>query len=337
MKDKRKNRKPFYMISLVLIVAAMLLLTACGGSGDESAPAGSGAAQPSGSVEQPETANLPTKFSFSGGTGKVGISCTNIEEKDGTAFATIEFSSDAYTYIRVGEKQYNCDHGDGTSFASVPVVLNENNTIFAETTKMSEAHEIEYRIFVFKDDSEMIDPYALLKTGTLDSEAPFIPGIKAAQGAEGQNGENFSLFEYENGIRLLEVKMKDALPNMLDAFDYRAYTTKAQAVEDAQARLYQGNVVKYLLVPEEYRDMIPAGIEKEAVVIITPAANAYSGDMSIEAKELVAGQYDLALLNADSLSDEETFESFAADAASLGIPVVVNVDPEVIPAALGVQ
>lgn len=337
MKDKRKNRKRIYMISLVLIVSAMFLLTACGGRGDGSAPAGSGTAQPSGSVEQPETANVPTKFSFSGGTGKVGISCTNIEEKDGTTYATIEFSSDAYTYIRVGEEQYNCDHGDGTSFASVPVVLNENNTIFAETTKMSEAHEIEYQIFVFKEDSEMIDPYALLKTGTLDSEAPFIPGFQATQGAEGQTEENFSLFEYENGVRLLEVKMKDALPNMLDAFDYRAYTTKAQAVEDAQARLYRGNVVKYLLVPEEYKDKIPAGIEKEAIVIVTPAANAYSGDMSIEPKELVAGQYDVVILNADSLSDEEAFETFAADAANLGISVVVNVNPEAIPAALGVQ
>ncbi len=265
------------------------------------------------------------KFSFSGGTGKVGISCDSVTFNGEEYNALIVLDSDSYTYVRVGETKYNCSHEEGKSRAAIPVTVNENNTIYAETTKMSQPHEIEYEIFVYVKNKaeENEDPYAILKTNTLDETAPFIPGLESVQKEATSSGDQFKLFEYTNGIQLLEVKMKEAGEADLDAFDYAAYTTKAQAVEDAQADLYTKNVIKYILAPEGA--VLPAGIEKEAIVIATPIENVYSGAMDVSPRLIVEGKYDLILLNADVIADGgEAFESFAADAASLGVPVVVN-------------
>lgn len=265
------------------------------------------------------------KFSFCGGTGKVGISCESVTFNGEEYNALIVLDSDSYTYVRVGETKYNCSHEEGKSWAAIPVTVNENNTIYAETTKMSQPHEIKYEIFIYiKGEADKdADPYALMKTTALDEEAPFVPGFEIAQTEAVQTGDNYRLFSYANGIQLLEVKMHDADGAVLDAFDYAAYCTKAQTIEDAQANRYTQNVVKYILAPEG--TVLPAGIEKEAIVVTVPAANIYSGPMDVSPKTIVEGKYDLILLNSDVLSDGgEAFESFAADAASLGVPVVVN-------------
>ena len=272
------------------------------------------------------------KFSFCGGTGKVGISCDSVTYSGADYNALIVLDSDAYTYVRVGETKYNCSHEDGKSWAAIPVTVNENNTIYAETTKMSQAHEIKYEIFIYIKGAgeENADPYALMKTTVLDEEAPFVPGLEIAQKEAVMSGDNYRVFEYANGIRILEVKMHDADGAVLDAFDYAAYCTQAQTVEDAQANRYSQNVVKYILAPEGA--VLPAGIEKEAIVITTPATQIYSGPMDVSPKTIGEGKYNLILLNPDVLSDGgAAFESFAADAASLGVPVVVDygLDPTI--------
>ena len=50
------------------------------------------------------------KFSFSGGTGKVGISCESVTFNGEEYNALIVLDSDSYTYVRVGETKYNCSH-----------------------------------------------------------------------------------------------------------------------------------------------------------------------------------------------------------------------------------
>lgn len=318
-----KTKKLLPIISIISVI--VLAFAGCGQAGSKGSAAAESASSGEAVTENAEGGIIADKFSFCGGTGKVGISCKSITQDDAGYQAVISLDSDAYTYIRVGDTKYNCDHEDGTSYATIPVTVNENNTIYAETTKMSQPHEIKYEIFIYikgeadKDD----DPYALMKTTTLDETAPFIPGFEIAQNEAVKSGDNYRLFSYANGVQLLEVKMHDADGAVLDAFDYAAYCTKAQTCEDAQANRYTQNVVKYILAPEG--TVLPAGIEKEAIVITTPASQIYAGPMDVSPKMIVEGKYDLILLNPDVLSDGgEAFESFASDAASLGVPVVVN-------------
>ena len=104
-------------------------------------------------------------------------------------------------------------------------------------------------------------------------------------------------------------------------------TTRATSVEDAQEKLYQKPIVKYLLVPSGMEEMLPAGIEKEAIVITIPAANAYQGNGDVEMKELVANGCRLIMLDTTVLAnDAESFHTIASNAAYLGIPAIV--DPE---------
>ena len=92
----------------------------------------------------------PDSFSWSGGTGKVSISCSKVTVTGGQAYATITFSSTHYQYVKANGNVYypSSKTGSSTSFV-IPVELNKNNTIVGMTTAMSTAHEIKYTIFVY--------------------------------------------------------------------------------------------------------------------------------------------------------------------------------------------
>lgn len=324
------------MKKLALIIAMLLCLLMAAGcgkgenSGDNAGGNGGSGITNGSSVDSSayETGVQPDKFSFSGGTGRVGISCRNIVYYNDASFATIVFESDAYTYIRVGENKYDCKHDGETSFAEIPVRLNENNTIYAETTKMSEAHEVEYQIFIYSAGTAFADrdPYALIRA-QMDEKAPLIPGVPEASIAPTIETDRCVVFTYEYGIHLLEERMMDKDINEADI----GIATRAITVEAAQEKLYQKPIVKYLLVPSGMEEMLPAGIEKEAIVVTIPAANVYEGSGEFELKDLVANGCGLIMLDTSALdNDAARFQSIAADAAYLNIPVLVDPQQELI-------
>ncbi|MDO4522144.1 MAG: Ig-like domain-containing protein [Eubacteriales bacterium] len=96
---------------------------------------------------------VPDEFAFSGGTGRVKITCPKITIKDGHSYADIAYSSKNYTKLRIGETIYeNPELGTKSStFKSVPVELNKEMTIYGTTTAMSKIQEIEYKITITKD------------------------------------------------------------------------------------------------------------------------------------------------------------------------------------------
>ena len=96
----------------------------------------------------PDGVYSPDSFSWSGGSGRVSITCDQVTISGGSAEATIVFSSASYGYVRVGDEIYYGDHDAETSTFEIPVVLNSNNKIVGMTTKMSADHEIEYTIYV---------------------------------------------------------------------------------------------------------------------------------------------------------------------------------------------
>ena len=339
----------------------------------------------------------PDKFSFSGGTGKIAITCTKVEVKGGKAYATIVFrntksGSTEMGYVKASGGKYYCTQSGGTSIVTIPVELNKNNTILAMTTKMNAAHEIAYTIFVYIAGADAQKGSALTSNTELDKEAPVIAGLEFQDEEEIEYAEYFKVFNYSDGIRLLEVDMRlrkedqkdddndeqtstdtediieeeaqeepeeDTVKTVIDEETGMEITLVASKAE-AQAELYKGNVIKYLLVPEDVE--IPAGLDKETIVITLPVENVYSGDKEItdtmkdlkvdnliksqpeedkdnteiqaagdykdlDFKALVKSKCDVVLLPEDSVQDKkerENFNSVAEDLANLDIAVIVD-------------
>ena len=153
-----------------------------GGQGGESAEGGAGKADGSGNkdTEKEEPENTGTQdeeeirkmeentkkgtvadgtyvpsFGFTGGTGKVTISCPKLVVKNGKGTATLVFSSSKYTYVLVnGTKYYNENPGGKGTF-TIPVNVNTTTLISAETTAMSEAHLIDYVLYIYVDGQDV--------------------------------------------------------------------------------------------------------------------------------------------------------------------------------------
>ena len=94
-------------------------------------------------------------FAFTGGSGRVEISCGGMEEKDGQSVATVVFSSPNYSYVELDSVQYLPIEGaeGGTTFA-LPLTLNGATAIRAETLAMGSPHVVEYTLYLYTDGSD---------------------------------------------------------------------------------------------------------------------------------------------------------------------------------------
>lgn len=279
----------------------------------------------------------PDGFSFSGGTGKVTISCSKITVTNGQAYATIAFSSPYYGYVKANGNKYMANVSGGSSIFTIPVELNKNNTIIGMTTRMSVAHEISYNIFISlaaakKGGSTSSSTGFVKADGTtstistdnskLDTTAPEIMGLEYKAETKLAYAEYFKMYHYDEGITLLEIDMtKDTErdPEKQTEDDKKAEDTDTAAAEDTAAatdeeeaaaasdskktgtekakdltektkELYEGNVVKYLIVPKDVE--IPAGLDKDMIVIQLPVEKAYVA--SEDALKLLDEQLDAA-------------------------------------------
>ena len=279
----------------------------------------------------------PDGFSFSGGTGKVTISCSKITVTNGQAYATIAFSSPYYGYVKANGNKYMANVSGGSSIFTIPVELNKNNTIIGMTTRMSVAHEISYNIFISlaaakKGGSTSSSTGFVKADGTtstistdnskLDTTAPEIMGLEYKAETKLAYAEYFKMYHYDEGITLLEIDMtKDTErdPEKQTEDDKKAEDTDTAAAEDTAAatdeeeaaaasdskktgtekakdltektkELYEGNVVKYLIVPKDVE--IPAGLDKDMIVIQLPVEKAYVA--SEDAMKLLDEQLDAA-------------------------------------------
>lgn len=279
----------------------------------------------------------PDGFSFSGGSGKVTISCSKITVTNGQAYATIAFSSPYYGYVKANGNKYMANVSGGSSIFTIPVELNKNNTIIGMTTRMSVAHEISYNIFISlaaakKGGSTSFSTGFVKADGTtstistdnskLDTTAPEIMGLEYKAETKLAYAEYFKMYHYDEGITLLEIDMtKDTErdPEKQTEDDKKAEDTDTAAAEDTAAatdeeeaaaasdskktstekakdltektkELYEGNVVKYLIVPKDVE--IPAGLDKDMIVIQLPVEKTYVA--SEDALKLLDEQLDTA-------------------------------------------
>ena len=264
----------------------------------------------------PDGVYTPDSFSWSGGTGRVKISCNKITVKNGQAYATIVFSSNSYAYVKAnGRTYYGTVSGGSTSF-TIPVALNKNNKILGMTTKMTATHEIEYNIYVYlaaaaKADetgnvtnSDVVIGAGQSNNDKLDEEAPQIIGLTYESETKLEYAQYLKIYHYQDGITLLEVDMtsdttensdktesvaedaveeKEKVENQKDT-DTSVETEEGtiellETDEEKVAELYMGNVVKYLIVPEGTE--IPVGLEKEVVIIDLPVDKTYVASQEV--------------------------------------------------------
>lgn len=115
--------------------------------------------QPAGdSSETPKASGTyAPSFGYTGGTGRVNISCNTVMVEEGKATATIIFSSSSYTYVKVDGTTYYNENKGGESTFTIPVNLNSTTNIAAETTAMGDPHEIEYVLYTYIDGTDVSD------------------------------------------------------------------------------------------------------------------------------------------------------------------------------------
>ena len=228
----------------------------------------------------------PDKFSWSGGTGKVSISCTKITVTGGQAYATIVFSSGSYGYVKANGNTYYPTATGSTSTFVIPVELNKNNTIIGMTTKMSTAHEISYSIFIYlsaaaKADGTTVSGETNLSADTLDEKAPEIMGLSYQSETKVEHAEYFKIYHYDQGITLLEIdQRKDEDTKETKTKDTKEDTDSGLTpAQEEKLALYKAKIVRYLIVPEDAE--IPAGLDKEMIVIQKPKKSAYVGSEEV--------------------------------------------------------
>lgn len=284
----------------------------------------------------------PDRFTWSGGTGKVQITCNKVTIQNGQAYATVVFSSDHYQYVKANGNKYYTTKGGGSATAVIPVALNQNNKIIGMTDKMSVAHEIEYTIFIYLaaangGTSANGTDASTSSNQKLDEQAPEIIGLEYQSETKLDYAEYFKIYHYDQGIVLLEIDMtKDTARDPEKAEETKSENEKsaedkeksskkkvasvtinrsedsknsdaeskvdASAEESAAsdnngtseqelaAELYKGNVVKYLIVPEDVE--VPVGLEQDMIIVKKPTDHTYA-----ESDEILNMMKDLDLLD----------------------------------------
>lgn len=93
---------------------------------------------------------------LSGGSGKTSVeSPAKLTVKDGVLTATVVWSSPYYSFMKIDGVIYRPINDGGNSAFEIPVALDTDMELTAETTAMSQPHEIEYTL---RFDSESIKP-----------------------------------------------------------------------------------------------------------------------------------------------------------------------------------
>lgn len=272
----------------------------------------------------------PDKFSWSGGTGKVKISCNKVTVKNGQAYATIVFSSSSYAYVKAnGRKYYGTISGNSSSF-TIPVALNQNNTIIGMTTKMSADHEIQYSIYIYlaaaakadgsgnSTDSDVVIGMGESNNQKLDDKAPQILGLTYDSETKVEYAEYFRIYHYEDGITLLEIDMtsdtardpeKEKEDSEKDkeaageAAESEKEETAKETVVDEEETGEEVTVTDEELIAELYMGNVvkylivpegvevPVGLEKEVIIVDLPVDKTY-----VASKEALSAMDELELL-----------------------------------------
>lgn len=103
---------------------------------------------PSMAAKSPADGNYSVDVTLTGGTGRASIqSPAEISVKDGEIAATIVWSSSNYDRMTVDGINYYPTSIENGSVFTIPIRLDEEMPVTAETLAMSQPHEIEYILY----------------------------------------------------------------------------------------------------------------------------------------------------------------------------------------------
>ena len=87
------------------------------------------------------------EVTLTGGSGRATVDTpAKVVIADGSAAATIVWSSPFYEYMLVGETQYAPIQVEGNSTFEIPIILDEDMAVTASTVAMSQPHLVEYTL-----------------------------------------------------------------------------------------------------------------------------------------------------------------------------------------------
>ncbi len=152
----------------------------------------------------------PDGFTWSGGSGRISLSCEKVVLSGENATATIVFSSPNYSRVRLNGGDYEAAHDGETSAFELPLPLNQNVQIFATTTAMSKEREIQYTVCVELDASDAAQPEGLTYESSM--EVSYADGF-AVDYFEG----GYALINVKESGRYLVVPADMPVPDGLDA------------------------------------------------------------------------------------------------------------------------
>lgn len=120
----------------------------------------------------PRDGQYTVEVTLSGGSGRASVSSpTEMIFTGGHATAVIVWSSPHYDYMLVNGTKYTPVNTEGNSAFDIPVLLDTDMAVIADTVAMSTPHEIEYTLHF---DSATIKPL-----GSNFPSAPIIAGAAA--------------------------------------------------------------------------------------------------------------------------------------------------------------
>ena len=211
---------------------------------------------------------------------------------------------------------------DYTTF-KIPVQLNANNKVVGCTTAMSKPYEIEYTLYFGMDTGDSSSSKksgsnvsakaagnatkladgeeAETDAGTVykDDAAPKITGLEYMSSLKLEHSKMFKIHYYNNDMTVLEISLNDEFDkesadltqnaSEQTATDSESIETNTSteegegSAEQDYAKHYKQDVLRYLLVPEDKADQIPAGIDKSIIVIQLPMDKTYvASDVALE-------------------------------------------------------
>ena len=208
----------------------------------------------------------PDSFAFSGGSGKVKITCNKVRVSSGKAYATISFNSPNYPYVKASGQKFTGSHTSSASTFEIPVALNKNNRILGMTTAMSSDHEVEYTIYVgLKSSTSSSGSSSGVRrsSGTRRIATADKPDHVAEDSELMEAAEQWSE-EYAEITGLTFVSRDDV--GEAELFNIYRY-------EEGYVAIDVLDVGKVLLVPEDAE--VPLSAEEEAIIAHPPLMSAY--------------------------------------------------------------
>ncbi|MCD8009099.1 MAG: hypothetical protein LUF68_09270 [Clostridiales bacterium] len=121
-------------------------------------------------AETPDNGTYTVELTMSGGTGKASIaSPVEIVVEDGAITATVVWSSSNYDRMTVDGVDYEPTATEDGSTFEIPIVLDEDMVVMAETLAMSEPHDIEYILYFDSETLEEVSEGVTVSSTMIDA------------------------------------------------------------------------------------------------------------------------------------------------------------------------